>query len=167
MQVWEAVRWLVIEITLPENRKSGAFYHKLDSCFWSKWNSYPSFWRNSAGKINPKRFLVFDFSSFHHIIIFWNQKIKKTKKQKTRRFTQNKKLEVRYTRLLEILRFSDSQIFKIHISQGCSSIFSCIFWRKFMRNTGFKGPLRVQKMSKIWKFQNPSKKYWNRSGIDN
>ena len=36
--------------------------------FWSKWNSYPSFCNNSAGKINGRRFLVFDFSSFHNII---------------------------------------------------------------------------------------------------
>ena len=35
---------------------------------------------------------------------------------------------------------------------------SCIFWSKFMTNTGFKGPLRVQQMSKFWKFQKKKKK---------
>ena len=68
---------------------------------------------------------------------------------------------------VEILEFQKVEISKIHIFQGCSSIFSCIFWSKFMTNTGFKGPLRVQKISNFSKFPESSKKYWNRSGIDN
>jgi hypothetical protein len=67
MQGGESVRWLVIEITSPENRKMIRFCPKLIHVFWSKLNLYPSFCRNSAGNINPKRFLVFDFSSFSRI----------------------------------------------------------------------------------------------------
>ena len=91
--------------------------------FWSKLNSYPSFSRNSAGEMNLKKFLVFDFSSFHHIIILQNQKNQK----KTKVHKNNKKLDVRYTGLPTILRFSDSQISQIHIFQGCSSIFLVFF----------------------------------------
>ena len=113
---WESVRWLVIGITLPKIREIDKISFHV---FWSKPNSYSRFWRNSAGKMNLKKFLVFDFSSFHHVIIFWNQK-RKTK----RRFANNKKqLVVMYTGLPTILRFSDYQISKIHIFQGCSHIF--------------------------------------------
>ena len=41
------------------------FFEKTFHVFWSKLNSYLSFARNSAGKIDPKRFLVLDFSCFH------------------------------------------------------------------------------------------------------
>ena len=162
MQGWESVRWLVIEITFLENGKVGSFYHKIDSCFLieTKFISklFKKFRRQNESQEIP-RLRLFIILSYYHIL-----KSKNQKNQKTRRF--KKKLEVRYTGLPEILRFSDSQISQIHIFQGCSQIF-LYFWSKFMTNTGFKGPLRVQKISKFSKFQNPSKKYWNRSGIDN
>ena len=75
MQGWESVCWLVIGIPLRENRKVGSIYHIFVSCFWSKWNSYPSCWRNSAGKMKPRKFLVFDFSSFPRIHHFYLSKI--------------------------------------------------------------------------------------------
>ena len=58
---------------------------------------------------------------------------------------------------VEILEFQKVEISKIQMFQGCSSIFSCIFWSKFMRNTGFKGPLRVQKIENFGSSQNHPK----------
>ena len=50
------------------------FYGKTIHVFWSKLNSYPSSSRNSAGKINVRRFLVFDFSSFSRIHHFYSER---------------------------------------------------------------------------------------------
>ena len=82
---WESVRWLVIGITLSENRKMVRFCEKSIHVFWSKLKSYSRFWRNSAGKINVRRFLVFDFSWFQDFITsnyhdFKNSKFQKFKK---------------------------------------------------------------------------------------
>ena len=77
-------------------------------------------------KIPPANLMSGDSSSstFHHFIILSYYKIKKSKKKK--KGSQNN-LEVRHTTHPEILRFSDSQISKIHIFQGSFHIFLDLF----------------------------------------
>ena len=70
---WESVRWLVIGITLLKNREIGKIsFHVL----WSKLNSYPSFWRNSAGKLMSGDSSSSTFHEFQEFIIFNYQDFK-------------------------------------------------------------------------------------------
>ena len=61
----------VLGISLLENVGFTKFQFHV---FWSIWNSYPSFWRNSYGKINVRRFLISDFLCFQDFIISNYQK---------------------------------------------------------------------------------------------
>ena len=47
------------------------------------------------------------------------------------------------------------------------SLFFLYFSKYFHKKYGEWGPTTGPRNPKIWKFQNPSKKYWSRSGIDN
>ena len=100
----------------------------MDSCFLieTKFISklFKKFRRQNESQEIP-HLRLFIISSYYHIIKSKNQAKNEPKVPK-----KQKKLEVWYTGLPEILRFSDSQISKIHIFQGCSHIFSCIFCSK-------------------------------------
>ena len=113
----------MIGIHLPENTEIGSFLHKIDSCFLieTKFISklFKKFRRENESQEIP-RLRLFIISSYYHIL-----KGKKNKNKKTK--VHQNKLEVMYTGLPEILRFSDYQISKIHIFQGCSSIFLVFF----------------------------------------
>ena len=100
-------------------------------------------------------------STFHDFIILSYYTIKKSKKQKKKKTkVHNKKnLEVMYTGLPEILRFSDSQISKIHIFQGCSHIVSCIFLKYFDDNWKGYG-------SRFWQNFGSSRNHPKSIGID-
>ena len=122
-------RWLVIGITSPENWKVGSFWGNSVSCFLIEtkfiFKIFKKFRReNESQEIPHLRFFI--ISSYYHIIKSKNQK-EQTQEEKTK-FIQTIKinLEVIYTGLPKILRVSDSQIFKIHISKDVS-ICSCIF----------------------------------------
>ena len=80
-------------------------------------------------------------STFHDFIILscYNYQNFRSSKFQIFKFRNFKNPKVRCTGLSNKSRFSDSQISKIHISHGCSSIFSCIFWSKFMTNAGAQG----------------------------
>ena len=69
MQGWESVRWLVIVITLPKNRKVGSFYHKIGSCFLieTKFISkiFKKFHRQNKSQEIP-RLRFSSFSRIHH-----------------------------------------------------------------------------------------------------
>ena len=161
----ESVCWLVTGITSAENRKNGSFLRKIDSCFLIETKLickllYILLMENQCQDIPRLRlFMIFKNSSFPII------KISNLQNSKSSNFEISKIQKSGTQDFSKILRFSDSQISKIHIFQECSLIFSCIFWSKFMANRRFQGPLRVQKISKFWKFPESSKKYWDRSGI--
>ena len=103
MQGWESVRWLVIGIPLPENRKVGSFLRKNISCFLieTKFISklFKKFRRQNESQEVP-RLRLFMIWSYYHIL-------KSNKKTEG----AQKKNEVRYTGLPKILifRFSDFQ----------------------------------------------------------
>ena len=67
---------------------------------------------------------------------------------------------------VEILEFQKVEISKIQICQGCSLIFLVFFEVIIHEKYGVQGSTTGPKKQKFSKFQNPSKKYWNRSGID-
>ena len=91
---------MLIGITSPKNRKVSPFLRKMDSCFLieTKFISklFKKFRRQNESQEIP-RLRLFIIPSYYHII--------KSKKN----------LVIRYTGLSKILRFSDSQISKIHI----------------------------------------------------
>ena len=84
---------------LAQKYKNGSCLHKTDSCFWSKLNSYSRFCNNSGGKMNPRKFLVFDFSSFSRIHHFNYQKSRNSEFQKLKKWTH------KVSRISKILSF--------------------------------------------------------------
>ena len=104
---------MLIGITSPKNRKVCPFLRKIDSCFLIEMKFisklFKKFRRQNESQEIP-HLRLFIISSYYHIIKSKNQAKNEPKVPK-----KQKKLEVWYTGLPEILRFSDSQISKIHI----------------------------------------------------
>ena len=155
MQRWESV--CRGGIPLLENRKVGSIYRIDVSCFWSIWNSYPSFWNLFWTKINHLPILVFYFSCFQNINISKSQKSEHSKVRHVKKW---------YLHFPIFRKFSNFLILR-HENEYVSTMlphFSCIFWNILMINTGSTGPLRVHTHRKLEKFQKSSKKYCNMSG---
>ena len=123
-----------LEITLPENRKVGSFLLKIDSCFLEEMKFIskllPKFRRQIWCQEIP-RLRLFIISSYYHKIIIKKSDLQNFKSSNFEisnlQISKFQNPKVRYTGLSNKLRFPDSQISKIHISQGCFHIFLVFF----------------------------------------
>ena len=108
--------------------------------FWSKLNSYSRFCNNSGGKIDVRRFLVFDFSSFSRIHHFLLSKIQISKFQK---FKDWKAKPLRFPKFRNSWV---SELFETYFpicSRVCSLIFLDViqvFWCNKMKKYGLPEP---------------------------
>ena len=144
VQGWESECWGVLGIPLFENNKVCRI-HQMFVSFFDRYEI-----RIQDLEILFNQSSLFPVASLHKIGYKWNIK--------------NSKSTVPIgSESSSIFRFSDSQIWNIHMFAGCSQIRSCIFWNILMRNTGSTGPDFVI----VLKFQKSFEKYCNRSGITN